>query len=238
MFQKPGRTRRNDLEKFMSSIENVTKFPLPALSVQIDRLASFGLFERAGIKESEARAAIIDCESKNDFLFTFNPSVLQAADVIPLIKQSGKAGFIVEDLLDVESFITIPEVEIPNSSIYFVKGLDRGDAFSNWSPNEALPILLKNGASPLITLEGLIWTLQVPGILERNYCFMTIGSRKFKPSGLLDPRVPALWISNGTGRDGVDRRNAPKLGWCWAGNRHTWLGIASAQTRSANLSGL
>jgi hypothetical protein len=238
MFQKPGRTRRHDLGEFMSSIENVTKYSLPALSVQIDRLASFGLFEKAGIKESEARAAIIDCESKNDFLFTFNPSVLQAADVIPLIKQSGKAGFIVEDLLDVESFITIPEVEIPNSSIYFVKGLDRGDAFSNWSPNEALPNLLKNGASPLITLEGLIWTLQVPEILERNYCFMTIGSRKFKPSGLLDPRVPALWISNGTGRDGVDRRNAPKLGWCWAGNRHTWLGIASAQTRSANFSGL
>ncbi|MGW5065066.1 DUF5701 family protein, partial [Streptomyces cyaneofuscatus] len=29
-------------------------------------------------------------------------------------------------------------------------------------------------------------------------------------------RAPAIWISNGTGRDGGERRNAPKVGWCWA----------------------
>jgi len=40
-----------------------------------------------------------------------------------------------------------------------------------------------------------------------------------------------VWISNGTGRDGAANRNAPKVGWCWAGNRHTWLGFASASGR-------
>ena len=60
---------------------------------------------------------------------------------------------------------------------------------------------------------------------------MTVGSRKPKPNGSLDTRTPALWISNGTGRDGKERRNAPKVGWCWAGNRHTWLGFASAAER-------
>ena len=50
--------------------------------------------------------------------------------------------------------------------------------------------------------------------------------------GTLDARTPALWISNGTGRDGAANRNAPKVGWCWAGNRHTWLGFASAAHRS------
>jgi hypothetical protein len=45
-------------------------------------------------------------------------------------------------------------------------------------------------------------------------------------------RTPAIWISNGTGRDGTANRNAPKVGWCWAGNRHTWLGFASAETRT------
>jgi hypothetical protein len=217
----------------MNTIEKTTKHSLPALSIQLDKLASLRLFEAAGIEEKEARAAIVGREGETDCLFTFNPSVLHVADVMPQIKHSGKTGFIVEDFSDIESFSAIPEVQIPNSSSYLVKGLDRGDAFSNWSPDEALPILLQNGVSPLITLEGLIWTIQVPEILERNYCFMTIGTRKIKPSGQLDTRVPALWISNGTGRDGVDRRNAPKLGWCWAGNRHTWLGIASAQTRSA-----
>ncbi|WP_244305614.1 DUF5701 family protein, partial [Kitasatospora cheerisanensis] len=28
-----------------------------------------------------------------------------------------------------------------------------------------------------------------------------------------------------------ERRNAPKVGWCWAGNRHTWLGFGSATGR-------
>jgi hypothetical protein len=45
--------------------------------------------------------------------------------------------------------------------------------------------------------------------------------------------APAVWISNGTRRDGAARRNAPKVGWCWAGNRHTWLGFASAAAQVA-----
>jgi Family of unknown function (DUF5701) len=49
----------------------------------------------------------------------------------------------------------------------------------------------------------------------------------------LDARTPAVWISNGTGRDGAANRDAPKVGWCWAGNRHRWLGFASAADRAA-----
>jgi hypothetical protein len=60
---------------------------------------------------------------------------------------------------------------------------------------------------------------------------MTIGSRLRKDTGALDARTPAIWISNGTGRDGRANRDAPKVGWCWAGNRHTWLGFASASHR-------
>src|SRR5207247_6768332 len=86
--------------------------------------------------------------------------------------------------------------------------------------------------TPLLLTEGIHWVLQRPEILERNHCFMTIGSRLRKPNGVLDSRTPALWISNGTGRDGSERRNAPKVGWCWAGNRHTWLGFGSAAGRT------
>jgi hypothetical protein len=65
---------------------------------------------------------------------------------------------------------------------------------------------------------------------------MTIGSRKPKARGL-DARTPALWISGGTGRDGKERRGAPKVGWCWANNRHTWLGFASASGRAGAVRG-
>jgi hypothetical protein len=104
---------------------------------------------------------------------------------------------------------------------------------ANWSPDEALPAITARGRSPLTLGEGLHWLLQQPGVLERNRCFMTIGSRLRTPAGRLDTRTPALWLSNGTGRDGKERKGAPKVGWCWAGNRHTWLGFASAAGRSA-----
>nr|WP_255358434.1 DUF5701 family protein [Mycobacterium sp. URHB0044] len=71
------------------------------------------------------------------------------------------------------------------------------------------------GRTPLTLTEGLHWLLQRPETLERGRCFMTTGSRKRKPD------------------DGPDHRDAPKIGWCWAGNRHTWLGFASATGRRA-----
>ena len=78
--------------------------------------------------------------------------------------------------------------------------------------------------------EGISWLLQEPKLLERNHCFMTIASRKATAVGL-DARTPAIWISGGTGRDGNTNTGAAKVGWCWAGNRHTWLRFASARSR-------
>jgi len=67
--------------------------------------------------------------------------------------------------------------------------------------------------------------------LQAKRCFMCVGSRKATARGL-DARTPAIWISRGTGRDGRARLNAPKVGWCWAGNHHTWLGFASTTGRT------
>ena len=112
-----------------------------------------------------------------------------------------------------------------------MRGVERGDEMANWSPDEALPAITGAGRTPLTVVEGIHWLLQQPDVLERNHCFMTIGSRKRTAKGKLDTRTPAIWISNGTGRDGRVNRNAPKVGWCWAGNRHTWLGFASGSQR-------
>ncbi|MCX6475186.1 DUF5701 family protein, partial [Rhodococcus sp. (in: high G+C Gram-positive bacteria)] len=115
--------------------------------------------------------------------------------------------------------------------LHLLSGVDRGDHLANWSPDEALPAIVDAHRTPLTLTEGIHWLLQRPDILERGKCFMTIGSRLRKPDGSFDTRTPAVWISNGTGRDGKDNRNAPKVGWCWWGNRHTWLGFASASDR-------
>jgi uncharacterized protein DUF5701 len=52
-------------------------------------------------------------------------------------------------------------------------------------------------------------------VLRSRNCFSLLGSR----AG--DKRVPALWVSS--------RR--PRLGWCYQGAPHTWLGTASCAGR-------
>lgn len=157
------------------------------------------------------------------------PSVLA-----PLVEVEveGRPGFVVADLQDVDSFAPVEGAEPPPCPAYVLHDLDRGDAMRSWSPDEALPAVLAGGRTPLTLTEGLQWVLQQPAVLERGACFMTIGSRLRKADGSLDARTPAVWFSNGTGRDGRERRHAPKVGWCWAGNRHTWLGFASASSRT------
>ena len=160
-----------------------------------------------------------------------DPVLAPPSALTPLLRRGEKPGFVVEDLTDVDQFAPTGGA-LSGEAVYLVEGLDRGDEFENASPAEALAVLTARGRTPLLLSEGIHWVLQQPEALERNHCFMTIGSRATKPKGTLDSRTPALWISNGTGRDGKDRKDAPKLGWCWWNNRHTWLGIASASRRS------
>lgn len=146
-------------------------------------------------------------------------------------KDGEKEGFVVVDMTDVDRFAPIEGIVVPPGPLSLVTDVDRGDDLASWSPDEALPELTARGRTPLLLHEGIHWALQAPDVLARNHCYMTVGSRLRKPDGRLDTRTPALWISNGTGRDGRERRGAPKVGWCWAGNRHTWLGFASAAGR-------
>ena len=77
------------------------------------------------------------------------------------------------------------------------------------------PAVLANAVATID--EGIAVVTHAPELLEQNRCFMLSGSRR------PDRRVPAMWISE----------RAPKLGWCWDGNPHSWLGVASATRRVA-----
>ena len=209
---------------------------LPALSTQAERLIEHGVHEIAGLSADELRAFAKAAEATADrdgALLAVHPDRAPASALTPLLRHGDKPGFVVTDMPDVDLFAPLDTITLPDSPLYLVTGLDRGDQMANWSPNEALPALTAEERTPLLLTEGIHWVLQQPTVLERNHCFMTIGSRLRKANGTLDSRTPALWISNGTGRDGRERRNAPKAGWCWAGNRHTWLGFASATGRQA-----
>ncbi len=230
---------------------------LPDLRTQAERLSALGVLEMAGLtveqllSGSDAAAApsrgtgtglgsgsgsgsSSGSGSPRGSLLVLHPDLVPASALATLMRLPSapdQEGFVVEDMTDLDQFAPLDVVDQPGPPAYLLTGLDRGDALSNWTPDEAMPHLLGQGRTPMTVTEGLHWVLQQPEVLQRNHCFMTTASRVRRADGRLDARTPALWISNGTGRDGRARRDAPKVGWCWAGNRHTWLGIASAASR-------
>ena len=78
-------------------------------------------------------------------------------------------------------------------------------------------MLLGAGRSPLTIDEGVALVTHHPEVFKARNAFQALGSRA------QNKRVPSFWVSKG----------APRLGWCWAGNPHTWLGAASAAARRA-----
>ena len=160
-----------------------------------------------------------------------HPQLVPAARLTPLLRREGRAGFVVVDLTDLADFAPTDDVHVPDAPLYLVGDVTRGDDMLGWTPTDAHAELGRRGRTPLTVSEGVSWVLQEPGVLEPGRCFMCIGSRRRKADGGLDARTPALWISGGTGRDGRQNSGAPKLGWCWAGNHHSWLGFASTAGR-------
>jgi len=112
------------------------------------------------------------------------------------------------------------EDSVPPGAAYLLVDVERGEEFCNVRPEDATATIRSRGRTPLTIDEGIALATQVPQVLEKNKCFMLAGSRRSSLPG--DRRVPALWISE----------RAPKLGWCWDGNPHTWLGTASAGRRT------
>ena len=213
---------------------------LPPVLEQARRLVALGVAERAGFDGDDflARAAALAGPEDDERLLVVDPTLAPPSALAPLMRlpahdvDGAKEGFVVVDMTDVDRFAPLPEVSVPTGPLYVVTGLDRGDDYANRTPNEILPELLAAGRTPLLLHEAITWALQTPQVVAPNRCYMAIGSRIRKADGTLDARTPAVWISAGTGRDGAARKGAPKVGWCWAGNRHTWLGIASAQGRA------
>lgn len=169
------------------------------------------------------RSVASDCEGT--WLIALSPGLIAAEQLVPLLRlptgSTGSGPGVVdrnhgEDPL--ATYQPLPQLRVPDAPAYLVADVDRGDEFRGVRPRDAVETLLTRGRTPLTIHEGIALALQHPMSLQRNHCFMLAGSRR------ADKRVPALWISDG----------APKLGWCWEGNPHAWLGTASAGRRVAS----
>jgi hypothetical protein len=200
------------------------------VQIQVQRLIDLGVPDLAGVSAELLLKAGDDLLDRAGTTLVVHPSFVPASALASLLSHAGKPGFVVSDMTDVDEFVPAKDVHVPESPLYLVTDIDRGDDMRNWSPEEALAEIESRGRTPLTISEGISWLLQQPERLEPNFCFMCIASRKPKRTGF-DARTPAIWISGGTGHDGPGRRGAPKVGWCWWRNRHTWLGVASAARR-------
>jgi hypothetical protein len=126
-------------------------------------------------------------------------------------------GFVGMDPTTPADYKPIVEVDIPAAASYTLRDVGLGAEFFDVTPDDALAEILARGRSPLTIEEGLAVLGQFPDVLATQNAFSLLGSRRG------DRRVPALWVSGGR----------PRLGWCWAGAPHPWLGSASCAERVA-----
>ncbi|SCL15538.1 hypothetical protein GA0070624_0749 [Micromonospora rhizosphaerae] len=165
-----------------------------------------------------ARAAELapPTEARVPFLLVVTRELIPVEQRLGLTALAGKRkpGFVDQHFAegDLARFDPIKELEVPAGPAYLLFDVDRGEETVNLAPAAAIEVITGQDRLPLTIDEGIAFITQHPVALEKNKCFSLVGSR------CGDKRVPALWIS----------QRAPKLGWCWYGNPHTWLGSASA----------
>ncbi|MGW4891393.1 DUF5701 family protein [Kitasatospora sp. NPDC004240] len=199
---------------------------------QLSRLVELGYPDLAGLTEDAfrelcdpLREQVADLpwepdEGRAPFLLVATRALVPIERTVPLTTLTGRAkpGVIDRSFADgdLERFLPVPEVALPDSPAYLLLDADRGEEFCGAAPRDAMATIAERGRTPLTIEEGLAFVTLHPQALARNKCFSLGASR------CGDRRVPATWISQG----------APKLGWCWEGNPHTWLGMASAAGRT------
>ena len=206
---------------------------------QVDRLVELGYPGLMGMKDDGLRARLeplrvaaeeIDARADEElpggtpYVVVVTRDLVDPYATVPLLRMASfrelgrKQGVVDRNHApgDLATYDPLPELEVPGPA-YLLVGVDRGEEFCGVRPADALPVIRDRGRTPLTIDEGIAVVTHEPRLLEKNKCFMLSGSRR------QDRRVPALWISD----------RAPKLGWCWDGNPHTWLGVASAGARLA-----
>ena len=179
---------------------------------QLQVLVDKGYPQAAGVTEEAFRALAEGLSG--DGLLVVSTSLVGPAEQVAMTALKGRTGFTTMEPDDLARWA--PTVELPGSPMWLVHDVDTGADTRSVRPDDALPGILAAGRSPLTLEEGLAVATQHPEWLKERNCFEMLGSR----AG--DKRVTGVWLSAGR----------PRLGWCWGGNPHTWLGMASCASRS------
>jgi hypothetical protein len=149
------------------------------------------------------------------FLLVVPHTLVPTVAAVERFAVRGRTGW--TDMADeISSYLPIEGVEVPDSP-YLLVDVSTGPETLDVPPGEALPMICGAGRTPLTVDEGVALMTQFPESLTERNAFQALASRAD------NKRVPSFWMSKG----------APRLGWCWEGNPHSWLGSASAAQRLA-----
>jgi hypothetical protein len=148
------------------------------------------------------------------FLVVLRDSVLPTVEAVGRWSVGGKPGW-TDMAEELAGFRPIPEVDVPDAPAYLLLDVRTGRDTLGVRPSDAQPKILAEGRTPLTIDEGVALLLHHPDVFTTHHAFQALGSRA------QNARVPSFWMSKG----------APRLGWCWWNNPHSWLGAASAGKR-------
>ncbi|HEU4513498.1 MAG TPA: DUF5701 family protein, partial [Nocardioidaceae bacterium] len=147
-------------------------------------------------------------------LLVARSTLVPTADAVARWSVKGKAGW-TDMAEELAGYRPIEGVAVPQAPLYILLDVDTGADTLGVRPDDALPMVRAQGRTPLTVDEGVALVTQFPDVFTEHNAFQALASR----AG--NRRIPSFWMSKG----------APRLGWCWAGNPHGWLGAASAGSR-------
>jgi hypothetical protein len=204
--------------------------PATELDRQVQAYADLGVAALHGWSADDLRAAVaplraalgtaippsdVDADDHVPFVLVLDGGTARANATVPALRRGARPGVSVIADDEMAGYLPLPDATAPDGP-YLLHDVDTGSEFRDVWPEDALKAVRERGRLPLTVAEGLALVAVRPDMLRPNRCFSLMGSRAS------NQRVPAVWIS--------ERR--PKLGWCWDRNPHTWLGAASAGSRT------
>ena len=206
VFPGPGACMHDELER---QIRTYLPFVGAALRAYVDPLHHLldGLPDHVSVGR----------ENRYPFVLVATSALLPTLDEVDRISVRGKDGW--TDMHD-ELPTYRDTFDVPGP-VYLLADVGTGPETLNVRPDDALAMVRAAGRTPLTLDEGVAVVRHFPSVFRDHNAFQALATRS--PVAPYTKRVPSFWVSKG----------APRLGWCWAGNPHTWLGAASAATRLA-----
>src|SRR3954449_11916028 len=104
--------------------------------------------------------------AKVPWLLVVSPSLIQAEQLVPLLRLPGsdRPGVVDrnhgEDPLS--GYLPTAGLDVPDAPVYLVREVERGEEFCGVRPRDAVPEILGRGRTPLTIHEGLAFATQFP----------------------------------------------------------------------------